>query len=247
MKITCVLLCLATVPAAMGSEKLDSAYINVDNLIEKFGNSNSTSLTANVANREVVSESRSYALDTHSYTSIEALTFISNDIIANGVNRSLVNKTLTSNARLIASNGGDISLNNVRIDLTSYSDTMYAIEFETGKFTLDLSKIFTNDGAASGGSYSGNVLIKIGDANMRTLVHNLQTEFTSFIVKVGAHQTMNLSSLVLASNEVAIRFNFNANVGDATGGDRIPEPSTASLSLMALSFLLLRRRSRRRV
>jgi len=254
MKITLLLLCLGVAPLSLASTQLDGGYINVDSLIEEFGNNNSPRDSINVQSnhssydKERSSLSSTYTSSTFAhaaqsltlprYEGMELRGLVNRDVIANGENITISNETLSSNARLIASNGGNINLQQVEIDLTTYSDSMYSLYFEDQIFKMDLSKIFTNDGSAEGGSYTGNLIVRMGDEIMRTLVATLATQNLGFLFMIGENQVLDLTTLTLTGDVTTFHFRFKEE-------PTIPEPSTASLSLLALSFLLIRRRRRR--
>lgn len=240
MKITLALLSLGMASWAMGSSKIDEGYINPYCMAEL-----DTQLTS-IQTSELSLSANSAMLGISALSSGVTKSLSSDDVLAGSGELIFVHdRTLTDDATLTAINGGTIDMDNVTLDLSTYSSHFYAIGPVDKIFTLNLSEIFTNGLASEGGYYTGNLNIKITDESMYKLINAYYDgKILGVNILVDFGQVLNLDSLMLSSNHAFITFSCEQNTGTGDYGELIPEPSTASLSLLALASLLARRRRR---
>ena len=173
----------------------------------------------------------------------------------NGSKAQAENARLINNSKLFFCRGGYadqiVNVNNVALDLSTYSqtNTMGGLDISGGNYTLDVTGAITQMA-----TITGELTLILDDAMFQNIANNAET----FSVKVsladiyGKHDSVStndeLRFIIQSTTGVQLGGNFSSShVDDKTGYYNwdtviVPEPSTATLSLLTLAGLAARRR-----
>lgn len=273
MEIKSTLLCLGLTPLAMGSVEEDELSINEGRLFINGETDSEDQIVSvdsvdSVNSREIMESCSSLAPDamppitftqidspalsaadsmlgTSSYTRISLVSSYNNDFLTNGGDyiahgdEVAVNELLSNHTHLIVFNGACSKMDNAKLHSTSQKEKLYTTHVDN-----DISENFTSDAATMGGSYAGDLTITPENGDIDDSMNYLKTENLGIDLVITDAENRSFTEFTLACSQVKINYEFEHNIGVGASGSLIPEPSTASLSLLALVALLSHRRRR---
>ena len=173
------------------------------------------------------------------YAKITGSMLISSSFDVTAKNLVLENGT---NFYHVYNNNATITLDNVTMDLRTYDSSTYSItQTDTNEWTFDMSNLLTAGSTTSGGTFNGNFDLVLEDGVLDDLIFNQDGMGStgSLILTSKEGTILDFDRLTIHSGNISINF---TSQGGNTAVYTIPEPSTATLSLLALAGFISRRR-----
>ena len=154
-----------------------------------------------------------------------------------GLDRSYSNFVLNDGATIEAGNTTTLTLKNVTMDLTTYSQGAggYELTQDGSNWSLDLSQVING-----GGTFEGDMTLVLSDAMVDAIFDSSYPNGTlTLTTGEGGELAFDRLSIKNASGNITWDY---TGIGGNTATYTIPEPCTSRLSLLAVACLVSRPR-----